>query len=206
MSRKSTLTKNSKKIIQLITIIAFCTIFACQYFQTDNIDYQDPKISTPYSRKDYKHWIDADHDCQNTRQEVLISESLEKPILDEKGCKVISGKWFDPYTNQYFTNTRDLDVDHFIPLKEAHQSGGEFWDKTRKMKYANDLDDPESLIAVYKGANRSKGAKDPSDWMPPNEEYTCEYVKTWQRIKKNWGLTMDKKEAEFIKKQSENCQ
>lgn len=58
-----------------------------------------------YSRTDYKHWIDADKDCQDTRQEVLIVESLEKPTLDKKGCEVVEGKWHDPYTDKYFTNS-----------------------------------------------------------------------------------------------------
>ena len=44
-----------------------------------------------YNRADYKHWIDADKDCQNTRQEVLIAESLERVTLDKKGCKVVKG-------------------------------------------------------------------------------------------------------------------
>jgi len=158
-----------------------------------------------YSRADYKHWIDADKDCQDTRQEVLIFESIEKVTLDQNGCKVIEGKWYDPYSNQYFRNSDDIDIDHFVPLAEVHRSGGNMWSKDKKMEYANDLDDPEVLIAVDKSANRSKGDKDPSDWLPPNKEFQCEYIKTWQTIKKKWKLSMDAKEQKFIDKKNQEC-
>ncbi len=158
-----------------------------------------------YSRSDYKHWIDDDKDCQNTRQEVLIIESLEKPTLDKKGCKVVKGKWYDPYTDKYFTNPSDLDVDHFVPLKETDRSGGQIWDSEKKMQYANDLTNPETLIAVYKSANRSKADKDPSDWLPTNPKFQCQYIATWQKIKKIWGLQMDEKEAKFIKGKDKEC-
>jgi len=158
-----------------------------------------------YSRTDYKHWIDADKDCQNTREEVLISESLQKVTLDQKGCHVISGKWYDHYTNQYFTNPNDLDVDHVVPLKEVDRSGGNKWSKTKKMQYANDLDDKEVLMAVSKSANRSKGDKDPADWLPPNTQYQCEYIKIWQKIKKEWHLSVDQKERDFIDVKDKEC-
>jgi hypothetical protein len=158
-----------------------------------------------YSRGDYKHWIDADKNCRNTREEVLIVESLEKPELDKKGCRVIKGKWYDPYTDQYFTNPNDLDVDHFVPLKEVDRSGGHDWSREQKMQYANDLTDPKTLIAVSKSANRSKADKDPAVWLPPNKKYQCEYIKNWQEVKKKWDLKMDEKERDFIIKKNKEC-
>ncbi len=47
-----------------------------------------------------------------------------------------------------------------MPLKEVHRSGGYNWDKAKKQEYANDLKNPETLIAVDKSANRSKSNKD----------------------------------------------
>ena len=45
-----------------------------------------------------------------------------------------------------------------VPLKEAHESGTANWSRERKRAYANDLDDPDTLIAVDRRLNRQKGA------------------------------------------------
>ena len=56
-------------------------------------------LDQPFERSLYTHWTDADSDCQDTRTEVLIQESLEPPTLDARGCVVIAGRWYDPYTD-----------------------------------------------------------------------------------------------------------
>ena len=167
--------------------------------------YRQNITEIPYLRTDYKHWIDEDHDCQNARQEVLISESIEPVELDQKGCKVIAGKWYDPYTDQYFYDPHELDIDHFVPLKHAHLSGASQWSKAKKISFANDLKNPNTLIAVAKSANRSKGDKPPTAWLPQNQKYHCQYLKDWLMVVKYWQLTIDINEQQFIERKLANC-
>lgn len=158
-----------------------------------------------YDRKLYRHWIDEDKDCQDARQEVLIQESRTPVRLDEKGCRVLEGEWLCPYTGRTFTDPRQLDIDHYVPLAEVHQSGGASWTAQKRRAYANDLSHPNTLIAVYRGANRSKGKKDPALWMPPNEAYRCEYAIIWIAIKKHWGLSFDDAERKALRGIMDEC-
>ena len=120
-----------------------------------------------YSRSHWKHWTDEDGDCQDARQEALISESLvEVTFESERECRVESGRWYGAFTGNYVEKPGDLDIDHLVPLKNAHDSGGWAWNSDRKQEYANYLGDPDHLIAVTKGANRQAAAADPSSITP----------------------------------------
>lgn len=162
-------------------------------------------VHAQYLRADYGSWIDSDFDCQNTRQEILIRESVIIPTLDEKGCKVISGLWKDKYTGKTFTNPKDLDIDHFVPLAEVNKSGGNKWAKEKKIAYANDLTNQETLIAVSASQNRAKGDKDISEWLPENKNYHCNYAVRWVIVKKTWNLTINEKEQSAIDKILKKC-
>jgi hypothetical protein len=154
----------------------------------------------PYDRKDYRHWIDADGDCQNARHEVLIEESLEPVTYKDQGnCKVATGLWRGPYTGELIRDASKLDIDHLIPLKEAHESGGFAWSNERRSQFANDLSSPESLVATTARANRSKGAKDPSEWLPKDETFYREYARAWIAVKLKWGLTADAAEIAVLR-------
>jgi len=137
-----------------------------------------------YERSDYGGWIDADRDGENTRTEVLIQEGF------------VTGAWLDVYTGRIFLNSAALDIDHLVPLAEAHRSGGHAWPASKKRSYANDLDNSKHLIAVSAAANRSKGSRDPAGWMPPNRAYWCEYLADWVQVKINYSLSID--QAEFL--------
>lgn len=160
-----------------------------------------------YDRDDWRHWTDEDGDCQDARQEVLISESLvEITFESESECRVATGRWYGAFTGSYLDAPGDLDIDHLVPLKNAHLSGGWVWSSARKEEYANYLDDPDHLIAVTKGANRSKGAKGPEEWRPPDEGYWCRYALDWTEVKTEWGLTMTQAEAEAVIEMLDTCE
>ena len=117
----------------------------------------------------------------------------------------MSGRWYDPFTGRHFTNPRKLNIDHFVPLAEVHRSGGTDWTPSQREQYANDLSDPKTLIAVSASANRSKGAKDPTEWLPPNQGFHCEYVRLWIAIKENWGFRMDRREEAAVQAVLDRC-
>ena len=68
------------------------------------------------------------------------------------------------------------------------------------------LGDPDHLIAVTKGANRSKGAKGPEEWRPPDEGYWCQYATDWTEVKMEWGLTMTQRETEAVIEMLDTCE
>lgn len=148
-----------------------------------------------YLRSLFVHWIDADGDGCNTREEVLIAESSTPAQVDAFGCKVIEGDWFSPYDGVTYTSPAELDIDHMVPLKEAWDSGAWDWSPSQRRAYANDLSDARPLIAVTAAQNRSKSDKDPSNWLPPRGMYVCEYLANWVAIKAHWDLSMDQSEA-----------
>ena len=159
-----------------------------------------------YDRDDWRHWTDDDRDCQDTRQEVLVAESRSRvTYVDDRQCRVEAGRWWDPYTGAVLTDPGDLDVDHLVPLANAHRSGGWAWSEERKRLFANDLGYDAHLIAVTASANRAKGAKGPEEWRPPDESYWCEYATAWSRVKRAWDLTVTHAEAMALREMLKTC-
>ncbi|TBW57462.1 HNH endonuclease [Marinobacter halodurans] len=160
-----------------------------------------------YDRSQYlSSWLDTDGDCRDTREEVLVRQSLVPVTFKtNRKCDVVRGEWRDPYSGKTFTNPSRLDIDHLVPLAEVDRSGGSEWSTRRKHEYANDTRHRWTLIAVYLGENRSKGGSDPANWMPRNSKFACEYLERWVTVKNQWHLSMDQRELEFIQEGLSKC-
>lgn len=159
-----------------------------------------------YSRSYYQHWVDHDSDCQDTRNEVLIRDAAgEVTYRDGDKCVVVKGTWNDPYSGKTYYEPRQLDVDHVVPLKNAHESGAWAWSKERRRDYANYLAANQHLLAVLASENRRKGDKGPDRYLPPNTAYRCDYVRLWMKIKQDWQLEMTEAEGEAVQRILETC-
>ena len=197
-ARKTTTTVKKKKVVTSTVApkSSAVTNTALALLLTITVQNERPQ---GYSRSKFKHWVDADGDSCDTREEVLIAESTSRAQVDAYGCKVIEGDWLSPYDNVAHTNPSALDIDHMIPLKEAWDSGAWAWSAMKRQLFANDLTDARSLIAVTAGQNRSKSDRDPSNWLPPQTQYRCTYLAEWVAIKAHWKLSMDQSEFGRIK-------
>ena len=161
---------------------------------------------TGYNRDEFGDWIDEDKDCQNTRAEILIDTSKENVSFKEfDNCVVSFGYWYDPYTDEIFKDASDLDIDHFVPLKNAYVSGAYLWSEDKKKEYSNFRGNEYHLIPVFKSANREKSAFGPEVWLPENENFHCKYISIWVEIKVYWGLTVNEKEYKKILEIVDSC-
>ena len=165
-----------------------------------------PATLPDYDRQDWKHWTDADRDCQDARNEVLIAESRTAVAYrTDRKCRVATGEWLAPYSNTIVTDPGRLDVDHMVPLGNAHDSGAWQWSAEQRERYANYLEDPQHLIAVTASANRSKGARGPDQWKPEDQTYWCQYAVDWIAIKSTWDLTVTEAELAGLNEMLYSC-
>ena len=194
-------------VVGLWAIASVGAALASQSDATLTILVADVPSNIPdYDRDDWSHWADEDGDCQDARQEALIAESeVAVTYTDSTNCKVKTGQWTGPYTGNTYTAPSDVDVDHMVPLKNAHDSGAWDWTAERKKQYANYLGYDNHLIAVEDNANQSKGSKGPEAWKPTLTTYYCQYATDWVVIKNEWGLSATEDEFKALQSMLDTC-
>ena len=94
-----------------------------------------------------------------------------------------------------------VDIDHVVALGQAWASGAQQLTEQERTWLAND---PMNLMASDASANRQKGDKEASAWLPPNKSFRCEYVSRQIMVKSKYKLWSQKKRhdrgSEFVPK------
>ena len=164
----------------------------------------DPAAPYVRDRFDGGGWAyDPETGC-NTRERVLIDESVIEPQVDDR-CRTTLGRWRSLYDGATTDDPADLQVDHVVPLADAWRSGAAGWTPERRLAFANDLTSPDTLLAVTGSTNMSKGDSTPAEWLPPDPTARCPYVEQWVRVKAAWGLSVTAPEQRALARLLATC-
>jgi hypothetical protein len=131
--------------------------------ELEELEVASPGSMSGYSREEFRHWSKASDfgwdppqaSC-DAREAALVRDGESVEV--GSGCKVTSGSWYDPYTDQTYSDPQDLDIDHVVALANAWRSGASAWNDDQRERYAND---PDVLLSVEDNANQEKGDKGP---------------------------------------------
>lgn len=140
----------------------------------------------------------------NTRERVLIDESVIEPLVDDR-CRTTRGRWRSLYDGATTTDPADLQIDHVVPLADAWRSGAADWTPERRLAFANDRTSPDTLLAVTGSTNMSKGDSTPAEWLPPDRTAWCPYAEQWVRVKAAWDLSVTAPEQQALARLLAGC-
>ena len=111
------------------------------------------------------------------------------------------GKLYGPYTGQCFATARETDIEHIVPLSEAHDSGLCSASPATKARFARDV---LNLTLASPRVNRyEKGAKDAAEWQPRRNAWW--FVNRTLEVRRKYGLSIDRREAVAIESRLAGC-
>ncbi|NKX52030.1 HNH endonuclease, partial [Arthrobacter deserti] len=123
---------------------------------------------TGYSRDKFgPSWKDTDRNGCDTRNDILKRDlTRDRFKAGTRSCVIASGTLKDPYTGRTISHVRGgnkVDIDHVVALGQAWVAGAQKLSAAQRAAFAND---PLNLLAVEASANRAKGDREASAWLP----------------------------------------
>ena len=142
--------------------------------------------------------VAAEHRCTeyDKKRDYPYPPSIEDDIV--RGL----GGVYGPYTGSCFSSTRETDVEHVVATSEAHDSGLCAADAATRRAFAQDL---RNLTLASPTVNRHrKSGKDAGEWLPARN--ACWFAARVVEVKRGYGLTVDRREAEALEAVLSGCE
>ena len=128
--------------------------------------------------------------------EYRYSPSVEPRIVDAQGGI------YGPYTGTWFATIRETDIEHIVARSEAHDSGLCAAGPATWSEFSSDL---LNLTLASPSVNRhQKSANDVAEWLPDLNQ--CWYVDRTLQVRREYGLTIDRAEADAADRILAGCQ
>ena len=149
--------------------------------QWRGIEIRDESRCSPYDRSDYPY-----------------SQSVEDDIIEELG------RIYSPYTGECFSCKQETEIEHIVALSEAHDSGLCEPVPNIEQIRRDFASDPLNLTLASPALNgSSKKHYDGAEWMPPMNK--CWYAQRIVEVRRKYGLTIDRPEAEALERVLAAC-
>lgn len=160
--------------------------------------------SASYDRDQWGDWASHGHGC-NTRELVLTDQG--HGTTPGKGCRPVCpgtgpACWTSTYDGAHLRDVAQVQIDHRVPLAEAHRSGAAGWTSAQRERFYND---PANLIVASVRSNTSKGDDDPARWRPANRAAWCDYATAYVTTKSTYGLSVDPAERDALAQMLAAC-
>ena len=127
--------------------------------------------------------------------EYRYSPSVEPRIVEAQGGI------YGPYTGTWFESIKETDIEHIVARSEAHDSGLCAAGPATWSEFASDL---LNLTLASPSVNRhQKSANDIAEWLPDLNQ--CWYVDRTLQVRREYGLTIDRAEADAVDRILAGC-
>ena len=128
--------------------------------------------------------------------EYRYSPSVEPRIVDAQGGI------YGPYTGTWFASIKETDIEHIVARSEAHDSGLCAAGPAIWSEFASDL---LNLTLASPSVNRhQKSDNDIAEWLPDLNQ--CWYVDRTLQVRRQYGLTIDRAEADAVDRILAGCE
>ena len=128
--------------------------------------------------------------------EYRYSPSVEPRIVEAQGGI------YGPYTGTWFATIKETDIEHIVARSEAHDSGLCAAGPATWSEFASDL---LNLTLASPSVNRhQKSDNDIAEWLPDLNQ--CWYVDRTLQVRREYGLTIDRTEADAADRILAGCQ
>ena len=127
--------------------------------------------------------------------EYRYSPSVEPRIVEAQGGI------YGPYTGTWFESIKKTDIEHIVVRSEAHDSGLCAAGPATWSEFASDL---LNLTLASPSVNRhQKSDNDIAEWLPDLNQ--CWYVDRTVQVRREYGLTIDRAEADAVDRILAGC-
>ena len=121
--------------------------------------------------------------------------------LEDAVVAALGDKRYEAYTGVYYDHERDVQVDHIVAKREAHDSGACGWTPSARREFARDI---ENLALASPRLDLGvKAGRDAAEWLPDFNR--CWYAGTIVAVRRKYALTVDEAERDALEEVLSGC-